>query len=162
MKPRLDWSAYEHAGLGDAYADIPKQGGDFAKAVAACINSRRYEDDAKGVMCPSFRVSGHPDLSTGGRVRLLKRALNAESAELALLEDRELAEAMDLCVACKGCKRECENNVDMALIKSEYLAQRNARQRMGLRNRLFAHLPRWLHRYPRLFRLVRFRNRWPG
>jgi Fe-S oxidoreductase len=159
MKLWLDWSSYEDAGLGDAYADIPKQGGDFAKAVAVCINSHRCEADSRGVMCPSFRVSGNPNLSTGGRVRLLKQALNAASSESALLEDGLLAEAMDLCVACKGCKRECENNVDMALIKTEYLAQRNARKRPGLRSRLFAHLPRWLHRYPWLSLLVRLRNR---
>jgi Fe-S oxidoreductase len=159
MKLRLDWSSYEDAGLGDAYADIPKQGGDFAKAVAACINSHRCEADSRGVMCPSFRVSKNPNLSTGGRVRLLKQALNAAHAESALLDDELLAEAMDLCVACKGCKRECENNVDMALIKTEYLAQRNMRQRPGLRSRLFAHLPRWLHRYPWLSLLVRWRNR---
>jgi Fe-S oxidoreductase len=160
MRLRLDWSSYEDAGLGDAYAGIPKDGGDFAKAVAVCINSHRCEGDGRGVMCPSFRVSGNPDLSTGGRVQLLKRALNAVSAESALLDDEQLAQAMDLCVACKGCKRECENNVDMALIKVEYLAQRNARQRPSLRNRLFAHLPRWLHRYPWLSFLVRLHNRW--
>lgn len=66
MKPRLYWSSYEDAGLGDAYADIPRQGGDFAKAVAVCINSRRCEADGRGVMCPSYWVSGNPDLSTGG------------------------------------------------------------------------------------------------
>jgi Fe-S oxidoreductase len=161
MKLHLDWSSYEDAGLGDAYADIPNQGGDFAKAIAACINSHRCEADSRGVMCPSFRVSNNPDLSTGGRVRLLKYALNTTHTESALLDDDLLAEAMDLCVACKGCKRECENNVDMALIKTEYLAQRNAQQRPGLRSRLFAHLPRWLYRYPRLSLLVRLRNRWP-
>ena len=74
-------------------------------------------------MCPSFRISGNPQLSPGGRVKMLKLALNAES-EQALLEDPELAEAMELCVACKGCKRECENNVDMAAIKVEFEAQR--------------------------------------
>jgi Fe-S oxidoreductase len=161
MKLKLDWSSYEDAGMGDAYADIPKQGGDFAKAVAVCINSHRCETEDRGVMCPSFRVSGNPDLSTGGRVRLLKQALNAPSVKSALLHDERLAEAMDLCVACKGCKRECENNVDMALIKTEYMAQRNTREGPGLRSRLFAHLPRWLHRYPVLSQLVRLRNRWP-
>jgi Fe-S oxidoreductase len=158
MKPFLDWSAYKDAGMGDAYADIPKQGGDFAKAVAVCINSRQCEADGKGVMCPSFRVSGNPDLSTGARVRLLKLALNADSPQ-ALLEDQSLADAMDQCVACKGCKRECENNVDMALIKAEYLAQRNVRSGLSLRSRLFAHLPRWLHHQSWLGALVRWRNR---
>ena len=37
MKTYLDWSAYEDAGMGDAYADIPKTGGNFGKAVAVCI-----------------------------------------------------------------------------------------------------------------------------
>jgi Fe-S oxidoreductase len=123
LRTWLDWSAYADAGLGDAYADIPRHGGDFAKAVAVCINSRRCETETKGVMCPSFRASGDPNLSTGGRVRLLKAALNSDLTGPALA-DPGLAEAMDLCVACKGCKRECENNVDMALIKTEYLAQR--------------------------------------
>ena len=66
---------------------------------------------------------------------------------------------MDLCIACKGCKRECENNVDMALIKAEYLAQRAQRQGLSWRARLFGHLPRWLHRWPWAKPLVRLRNR---
>ncbi len=57
MKTFLDWSAYQDAGMGDAYADIPKTGGDFAKAVAVCINSRQCEADGKQVMCPSYRVT---------------------------------------------------------------------------------------------------------
>jgi Fe-S oxidoreductase len=166
MKTYLDWSAYTDSGLGDAYADIPRHGGDFAKAVAVCINARQCETATKGVMCPSFRVSGNPNLSTGGRVRLLKAALNSDLTNPALIgpafSQPGLAEAMDLCVACKGCKRECENNVDMALIKTEYLAQRHAGRGPNLRGRLFAHLPRWQHRYPWLNALVRWRNRWPG
>jgi glycerol-3-phosphate dehydrogenase subunit C len=147
MKTLLDWSAYQDAGVGDAYADIPKHGGDFAKAVAVCINSRQCEALGKLVMCPSFKVSGNPHLSTGGRVRLLKTALGSDPVDAALT-DPVLAQAMDLCVACKGCKRECEANVDMALIKVEYLAQRAARDGWSLRSRLFAHAPRWLHRAP--------------
>jgi Fe-S oxidoreductase len=165
MKTHLDWSAYEDAGMGDAYADIPRHGGDFAKAVAVCINSRQCEaTTGKGVMCPSYRVTGDPALSTGGRVRLLKAALNTDSADAGLLEaalaEPALARAMDLCVSCKGCKRECENNVDMALIKSEFLAQRARRDGVGRRARLFAALPRWLHRWrPVARRLIRLRNR---
>lgn len=160
MKTFLDWSAYQDAGMGDAYADIPRHGGDFAKAVAVCINSGQCEAEGKQVMCPSFRVSGNPHLSTGGRVRLLKAALNSELAEQALA-DPALAEAMDLCVACKGCKRECEANVDMPLIKAEYLAQRAEREGVSWRNQLFARSPRWLHAAPWLKTLVRWRNASP-
>jgi glycerol-3-phosphate dehydrogenase subunit C len=158
MKTYLDWSAYRDAGMGDAYADIPKHGGDFAKAVAVCINSRQCETAGKQVMCPSFKVSGEPKLSTGGRVRLLKSALSSASVAAALASP-DLAEAMELCVACKGCKRECEANVDMALIKAEYRAQRAARDGLSLRSRLFAHTPRWLHRAPWLRHVIRWRNR---
>ncbi len=158
MKTYLDWSAYQDAGMGDAYADIPKHGGNFAKAVAVCINSRQCETVGKQVMCPSFQVSGNAHLSTGGRVRLLKAALSSDLTQEAL-RDPTLAEAMELCVSCKGCKRECEANVDMALIKVEYLAQRVAREGLRLRDRLFAHTPHWLHRAPWLKPLIRWRNR---
>lgn len=157
MKTFLDWSAYKDAGMGDAYADIPKQGGDFAKAVAVCINSRQCEADGKQVMCPSYRVSGNPNLSTGGRVKLLKEALNSDLAEAALA-DPLLAEAMALCVSCKGCKRECEANVDMPLIKAEYLAQKAARDGLSWRSQLLGHMPRWLHQVPLMKKLVHWRN----
>jgi glycerol-3-phosphate dehydrogenase subunit C len=160
MKTYLDWSEYQDAGMGDAYADIPKTGGNFAKAVAVCINSRLCESSGKGVMCPSFRIDEKGDHSTGGRVRLLKAALNGELGE-APFGHPGLAEAMDLCVSCKGCKRECENKVDMAAIKIEYLAQRNAASGIPLRTRLFAHLPLWLYRWPWLGRLAAWRNRMP-
>jgi glycerol-3-phosphate dehydrogenase subunit C len=158
MKTFLDWSAYEDAGLGDAYADIPKTGGNFAKAVAVCINSKACESHhSKGVMCPSYRVTGESNLSTDGRVRLLKAALNGDLGERPFA-DPVLGRAMDLCASCKGCKRECENEVDMALIKVEYLAQLNDEDGLSLRSRMFAHLPVWLHRWPGLRRVIAWRN----
>ncbi|MCB1774930.1 MAG: (Fe-S)-binding protein [Gammaproteobacteria bacterium] len=158
MKTFLDWSTYKHAGLGDAYADIPPHGGDFARSIAVCINSRVCESDGRQVMCPSFQVTGNPALSPGGRVRLLKAALSSDLVETAM-DDPVLAEAMDLCVACKGCKRECEANVDMALIKAEYLAQRRARHGGSLRGWVLTRWPRWLDRWPMLHRVIAWRNR---
>ena len=76
MRTELDWSEYQDRGMGDAYADIPKQGGDFAKAVAVCIRSGVCEQHGRGVMCPSFRITNKPLLSPGGRVQSLKRVLN--------------------------------------------------------------------------------------
>lgn len=157
MKTFLDWSAYKDSGMGDAYADIPKHGGDFAKAVAVCINSGQCETQNKQVMCPSYKVSENPNLSTGGRVRLLKAALGEEDWQQALMNP-ELAKAMDLCISCKGCKRECDNNVDMALIKAEYQAWRAQNEGLSLRSKLFAYTPAWLYRYPWLRPLIQLRN----
>lgn len=163
MKQILDWSSYKDAGMGDAYADIPKTGGDFAKAVAVCINSRQCEvATPKGLMCPSFRATSEAGLSTGGRVRLLKAALNGELGENPFQNDEELARTMDLCVACKGCKRECENEVDMAMIKVEYLAQRHLNQKIPLRTRLLAQLSHNLHRFGFFAKtMISLRNRVP-
>ena len=158
MKTYLDWSSYKDSGMGDAYADIPKAGGNLAKAVAVCIKSGLCETKPKGVMCPSFRTSDDASLSTGGRVRLLKMALNGELGDLPFT-DQALARTMDMCMACKGCKRECENAVDMAMIKIEYLAQRNAIQGTSLRTRLFGNIADWYQRYPILKKIPALHNR---
>lgn len=157
MKLFLDWSAYQNSGMGDAYADIPKHGGNFAKAVAVCIGSRQCEHAVKGLMCPSYRATGNPLLSPGGRVKLLKTALNA--ANPGALFAYELEDAMNLCVSCKGCKRECENEVDMAFIKAEYLAQRRQNSGLSLRQWVFARMPKLLNvSFTRT--LVLWRNRY--
>jgi Fe-S oxidoreductase len=158
MKHHLDWSSYETAGQGDAYAGIPATGGDFAKAVAVCISDKLCQRKPKGVMCPSFRITDDPVQSPGGRVLALKAALNGELGDQPFVHP-QLAEAMDLCVGCKGCKRECANAVDMAAIKIEYQAQRNALSGVPLRDRLFGGLPRWLQYRGLLTRLVAWRNR---
>jgi Fe-S oxidoreductase len=160
MKHHLDWSSYETAGQGDAYAGIPATGGDFARAVAVCIGDRLCQRTPKGVMCPSFRVSGEIAHSPGARVLALKAALNGELGA-APFADARLAEAMELCVGCKGCKRECANQVDMAAIKIEWQAQRNAALGVSRRDQLFAGLPRLLHRRPWLGALIGWRNRSP-
>ncbi len=158
MKLFLNWSSYQDAGMGDAYADIPKTGGNFAKAVAVCIHSGQCEKTGRGVMCPSYRISENAQLSTGGRVKLLKAALNGELGGN-WINDPEIREAMALCVSCKGCKRECENEVDMALIKAEYLAQRFQSEGIPLRHRLFASVPLWLARFrPLLAMIIKRRN----
>jgi glycerol-3-phosphate dehydrogenase subunit C len=155
MKTILDWSSYKDAGMGDAYADIPKQGGDFARAVAVCINSGQCELENRNVMCPSYRVTQNPFLSPRGRVKLLKSALNGQES----LHNPELLEAMQLCLACKACKRECENNIDIAMIKVEYLAQYYHQNKVPMRTRLLSNVPKLLSQYPFLFKFTAIRNR---
>ena len=169
MKTQLDWSAYAHYGEGDAYADIPAQGGDFARAVAVCIGNRQCQRNERGVMCPSFRVTGEALHSTRERIVALKAVLNGAHVDFT---DPRLWAALELCEACKGCKRECPNGVDMAALRIEALAQRHVLRGTPWRTRLFARLPRLLHRVPVLRQGLVLRNRlgvlralgerWPG
>ncbi len=160
MKHELQWSAYQDQGMGDAYADIPRHGGDFAKAIAVCIRSGLCQQPGHGVMCPSFRLRSDPAMSPGGRVSQLKQALNHPDPEY-WLDDPEVARLLDSCVSCKGCQRECENNLDMAAIKLEYLAQQRRLRRFSLRAWLFGHFPQLLHHAPWLSTILRWRNRSP-
>lgn len=158
MKKVLDWSNYHDQGMGDAYADIPKNGGNFAKAISVCIRSGVcQETNNRGVMCPSFRLNEKADLSPGGRVTQLKQLLNQDDSSF--LTDPTLVEMMESCVSCKGCKRECENNLDMAAIKAEYLAQKRQAGHSSLRAWLFAEFPFLLYRFPFLGRLIKWRNK---
>lgn len=161
MKTHLDWSAYDTYGVGDAYAGIPASGGNYAKAVAVCMNNHQCQREGKGVMCPSYRITHDPAHSTGARVKAFKAALNGELGDDPFAHP-DLAAAMDLCVSCKGCKKECPSAVDMTLIKTEYLAQRNERLGLSRRARLFGALPQWLQRWRRpLALMVRWRNASP-
>ena len=172
MDTQLDWSPYDSYGLGDAFAATPSAGGAFGKAAAVCIGNRQCQRTGNGVMCPSFRVTDDPAHSTQHRAATLKAALNGEYGPQPFIGP-ELEAAMDLCVGCKGCKRECPNGVDMALLRVESLAQRWA-QLGGPpgRERLLANLPRlapwlgwlnWLIRLRRRFPiLARLGERWLG
>lgn len=163
LQLQLDWSAFDSYGQGDAYADLPLHGEGFGKAAALCIGSRQCQKSAadKGLMCPSFRATNEDLHSTRGRAAALRQALNGELGTTPFV-DGQLDAAMDLCVACKGCKRECPNGVDMAALRAETLAQRwAAGQPMPLRTRFFAHLPQWLPRLRPLRWAIALRNRLP-
>jgi glycerol-3-phosphate dehydrogenase subunit C len=128
LRLRLDWSGYDSYGQGDAYAALPAHGGGFGKAAAVCIGSRQCQKASgqagdKGVMCPSFRVTRNDLHSTRGRAAILRDALSGTLGEQPFA-DGTLDAALDLCVACKGCKRECPNGIDMAAPRAETLAQR--------------------------------------
>jgi glycerol-3-phosphate dehydrogenase subunit C len=161
METQLDWSAYDSYGDGDAYAALPATGGAYGKAAAACIGNRQCQRTDKGVMCPSFRATGATAHSTQHRAATLKAALNGEYGGKPFIGP-ELEAAMDLCVGCKGCKRECPNGVDMALLRVEALAQRwLALGGAPLRERLLAHLPRFAGWLAPLNGLMRLREKLP-
>ena len=161
IKNKLDWSAYNSYGEGDAYAEVPVHGGDYAKAASLCIGSRTCQRTDNGVMCPIFRLTHDDAHSTRHRAATLKAALQGEYGKNPFIGS-ELTIAMELCVACKGCKRECPNGVDMSMLRTEALAQRwAALGKVPLRERLTAHLPLFAHHLKLFNWFGRMRNKIP-
>src|SRR5258706_822962 len=114
--------------------------GGFDKAVEMCNNNGHCRKFDAGTMCPSFRATRDETHLTRGRANTLRLAL---SGQLGADADSQVKEALDLCVSCKGCKRECPTGVDMARMKIEFLAHYRERHSPSVRERLIAYLPRY-------------------
>ncbi|MBB4891841.1 FAD/FMN-containing dehydrogenase/Fe-S oxidoreductase [Streptomyces olivoverticillatus] len=123
----------------------PGDGGDFTAAVRRCVGVAKCRETAvgTGVMCPSFRVTGEERHSTRGRARLLHEMLAGE-----VLPDgwrsEEVHGALDLCLACKGCRSDCPVGVDMATYKAEFLHHHYAGRVRPAAHYAMGWLPLWL------------------
>jgi FAD/FMN-containing dehydrogenase/Fe-S oxidoreductase len=117
--------------------------GSFTRATRRCLGVGRCVTANGGVMCPSFRATGEEMHSTRGRARLLFEMANGEVIKDGWQSD-EVAEALDLCLSCKGCKRDCPVGVDMAAYKTEFLAQRYKGRLRPLSHYSMGGLPRWV------------------
>src|SRR5262249_24975082 len=95
--------------------------GSFAKATLRCVGVGECRRLEGGTMCPSFRVTREEMHSTRGRARLLFEMLEGDPLR-GRWQDEHVKEALDLCLACKGCKSDCPVGVDMATYKAEFLA----------------------------------------
>jgi len=104
----------------DTYFSFASDDGSFAAAAERCFGVGACRDQ-EGVMCPSYQATMEEKHSTRGRARLLFEMMRND-----VLHDgwrsEEVREALDLCLACKGCKNECPVRVDMATYKAEFLA----------------------------------------
>ncbi|WP_053619915.1 FAD-binding and (Fe-S)-binding domain-containing protein [Nocardiopsis sp. NRRL B-16309] len=107
----------------DTYFGYPHDDRSFDRAVQRCVGVGKCRTESGGVMCPSYRVTGEEEHSTRGRARLLSEMLRGDLVEDGWRSDR-VEGALDLCLACKGCKTDCPVNVDMATYKAEFLAHR--------------------------------------
>lgn len=100
--------------------DYPEDGHRFSRAAARCVGVGKCRGDESGVMCPSYRATGEEHHSTRGRARLLFEMMQGD-----VITDgwrsTEVRDALDLCLACKGCLSDCPVNVDMATYKAEFL-----------------------------------------
>ena len=79
-----------------------------------------------GTMCPSYMATRDEKDTTRARANVLRQALSRPAGDpgTSPWTSPALAEVMDLCLSCKGCKSECPSNVDMARLKAEWEQQR--------------------------------------
>lgn len=98
-----------------------------------------------GVMCPSYQATRDEMHSTRGRANLLRALISSGPStigSLALFDRTKVeaaAKALDLCLACKGCKSECPSGVDMAKLKFAFQAEYYKSHRRQLRDYLFGY-----------------------
>jgi FAD/FMN-containing dehydrogenase/Fe-S oxidoreductase len=119
-----DWAPYDPQ---DLYFRFPHDGGSFAEATNRCVGvgkCRQHTNDGGAVMCPSYQVTQEEEHSTRGRARLLFEMMDGhgDSAIHDGWRSQAVRDALDLCLACKGCKKDCPADVDMATYKAEFLA----------------------------------------
>ena len=149
LTPALDWSEY------------PGAAGGFSGAVEMCNNNGACRKLSGGAMCPSYRVTRNEQDVTRGRANSLRLAISGQLGADALQSD-DMAAAMQLCVSCKACKRECPTGVDMARMKIEVQAARVQALGLSPRDRLVAYLPHYATYAAKLPWLLNLRDTLPG
>ena len=126
LKTALDWSEW----------------GGLAQAVEMCNNNGACRKLDASVMCPSYRATLDEQHVTRGRANTLRLALSGQ-LDNDSFTSRDMYDTMQLCISCKGCKRECPTGVDMAKMKVEFLYHYRRRHGLSVRDRMIAYLPRY-------------------
>ncbi|MFF7236096.1 FAD-linked oxidase C-terminal domain-containing protein [Streptomyces collinus] len=124
---------------------FPEDDHSFNRAVMRCVGIGNCRSHSGGVMCPSYRATREEEHSTRGRARLLFEMLDghADSAIKDGWRSTEVRDALDLCLACKGCKSDCPTGVDMATLKAEFLSQHYAGRMRPAAHYSMGWLPLW-------------------
>jgi FAD/FMN-containing dehydrogenase/Fe-S oxidoreductase len=141
----------EHLRAGPAYRPVTLQtrmsflsaeGDGFTRATERCIGMGKCRAAEGGTMCPSYRATREERYSTRGRGRLLNEMLRGE-----VITDgwasREVKEALDWCLACKGCRSDCPTHTDMASYKAEFLSHYHEHHARPLHAQALGRIGEW-------------------
>ncbi|WP_369367823.1 FAD-binding and (Fe-S)-binding domain-containing protein [Streptomyces sp. CG4] len=123
----------------------PEDDHSFTRAVLRCVGIGNCRSRRGGVMCPSYRATREEEHSTRGRARLLFEMLDGhpDSTVTDGWRSTEVRDALDLCLACKGCKSDCPTGVDMATYKAEFLSHHYAGRLRPAAHYSLGWLPLW-------------------
>ena len=140
---------------------------DFSQAVHRCSGVGKCLADTTGglgVMCPSYQATREEKDSTRGRARVLQEMINGELVQGGW-KSPEVHQALDLCLSCKGCARDCPTGIDMAAYKSQVLDHTYRGKIRPRSHYTLGWLPRWgrlITRARPLSRLVNIATATPG
>ena len=121
--------------IGGTLCPAFKVSGDETKATRARANvlreilTRGWESEAFNIVAncvPQFDPKFENDNASTCETQAATRK--------SILLSKELAEVLDSCLACKGCRSECPSNVDMTRLRSEILQQKYDVSGMPLRS----------------------------
>ena len=102
-------------------------------------------------MCPSYQATREEMHSTRGRANLLRAMIKGQGtggrgqvivSGLSSFDKDHVeaaAQALDLCLACKGCQAECPSGVDMAKLKFAFQAEYYRTHRRQFRDYVFGY-----------------------
>ena len=147
---------YRPVSLQTRFAFASDVGDGFVRAVEHCVGLGRCRSALGGTMCPSYRATREERYSTRGRSRLLAEMLRGE-----LIADgwqsEDVREALDWCLACKGCASDCPTHTDMAAYKAEFLShyyEKHARPRQAHSMGRIGEWAPWAARFPGFFNAI--------
>ncbi|KND60654.1 Glycolate dehydrogenase, subunit GlcD [Candidatus Burkholderia verschuerenii] len=125
------YRADENLRMGPAYKPVTlttkltfnsREGNGLQRAMERCIGMGKCRSLDGATMCPSFRATREERQSTRGRAHLFWEMMQGDVIKDGW-KSREVKEALDTCLACKGCKSDCPTHTDMASYKAEFLSQ---------------------------------------
>ncbi len=119
--------------------DFSAEGG-FIGAVEMCNGAAVCRKLQAGTMCPSYMATKDENDTTRGRANALRNALAGDILKPSDFANKKTYDTLDLCLSCKACKTECPSSVDMAKIKTEFLAHYYEKHGTPLRARMMGHI----------------------
>ena len=157
----LRWGTNYHPWEPETHFSFADDNGSFAHAVNRCVGTGKCRKHDSGTMCPSYMATREEKHSTRGRARLLFEMLEGNPLRQGW-RDEAVKEALDLCLACKGCRSECPVNVDMATYKAEFLSHYYAHRRRPVAAYAFGLMPWWARLASHAPRVANFMTQTPG
>ncbi|MFI5229528.1 MAG: FAD-binding and (Fe-S)-binding domain-containing protein [Gemmatimonadales bacterium] len=157
----LRWGTHYHPWEPETHFSFSQDRGSFAYAANRCVGTGKCRKHGDGTMCPSYMVTRDEKHSTRGRARLLFEMLEGNPLTDGWRDDA-VKEALDLCLACKGCRGECPVNVDMATYKAEFLSHYYDGHRRPRSAYAFGLMHRWARMASLAPRTANFFTQTPG